>query len=243
MEHPAFKNENIPEGTFDRAETIQAKSGRLAMATDAFMRERNEDRVFFDIERNTFAVVDGMGGYDHGDIAAESVVQAIKESLGSALSPQEMQIKAHEIMRKSGVRKGGACYVAGKIEKKKLSLWYAGDVTGMVINSKGEIKYKTENLGLADVPTGQRAGRAMTGVTELLNYDRLLIASDGLWDNVVLTEAVELVKTLSVAEALKALATLAEKGMSGQELSNGNYGNKDNLSILLYEILPVGLLR
>jgi serine/threonine protein phosphatase PrpC len=243
MEHQDFINEQISENNFDRVETILTKGGRVAMASDAFGREINQDRIYFDLEKDTFAVIDGMGGYDHGDIAAESVAIAMKEGIDNSYSPEQIQTRAHEIMKQSGVIKGGACYFAGRISKKKMSVWYAGDVSAVVFNQKGEIKYMNQKGSLSTVPTGQRIGQFTTDVVNLINYDRILVASDGLWDNVVAEEALKLIKTLPVAQAVKELSVLARKAMNGEIMTNGAFGNRDNLTILLYEVLPADLQR
>jgi PPM family protein phosphatase len=50
-------------------------------ATDTgLLRERNEDRYFCDAERGVFLVVDGVGGHTAGELAAQTAVEAIRES-------------------------------------------------------------------------------------------------------------------------------------------------------------------
>ena len=52
-------------------------------ATDTgLQRERNEDRYWIDAERGIFLVVDGVGGHAGGDLAAETAVDAIRETSG-----------------------------------------------------------------------------------------------------------------------------------------------------------------
>jgi PPM family protein phosphatase len=54
---------------------------RSAAATDTGMlREHNEDRYFIDSERGVFLVVDGVGGHAAGELAAQTAVEAIKET-------------------------------------------------------------------------------------------------------------------------------------------------------------------
>jgi len=242
MDSSEFYKNSAVESKFENLPKILAKSGCLVMATDAFMRERNEDRLFLDLDSDTFAVVDGMGGYNYGDIAAEAVVRAIKEGIKTGLTPAQIQIEAYEIMRRCGVTDGGACYLAGTISGKKLNIWYAGDVTAILFNEKGEIKFKSVNYGLQNVPRGIKPGHPSVDTIRLMNYDRLLIASDGLWNNVIVDEVIELIKSLPIEEAVKELAILAKKGMT-EQLGNGSYGNRDNLSIILYQILPVPLRK
>jgi len=51
-------------------------------ATDTgLLRDRNEDRYFLDPEHGVFLVVDGVGGQAAGELAAQTAVEAIRESL------------------------------------------------------------------------------------------------------------------------------------------------------------------
>jgi len=57
---------------------------RSAAATDTGMlRERNEDRYFIDAARGVFLVVDGVGGHAAGELAAQTAVEAIRETFAA----------------------------------------------------------------------------------------------------------------------------------------------------------------
>ncbi len=45
---------------------------------------RNEDRYWMDAERGVFLVVDGMGGQAAGELAAQTAVDAVRESIATA---------------------------------------------------------------------------------------------------------------------------------------------------------------
>jgi serine/threonine protein phosphatase PrpC len=69
---------------------LSAGVWRPAAATDTgLVRARNEDRYWADAERGVFLVVDGVGGQAAGEIAAETAVTAIRESVFQAGSPDE----------------------------------------------------------------------------------------------------------------------------------------------------------
>jgi serine/threonine protein phosphatase PrpC len=57
------------------------------------LRERNEDRCFVDAERGVFLVVDGLGGQAAGELAAETAVQAIRESLAEVAGTPEERVR------------------------------------------------------------------------------------------------------------------------------------------------------
>ena len=57
---------------------------RSAAATDTgLLREHNEDRYFIDAVRGVFLVVDGVGGHAAGELAAQTAVEAIRETFAA----------------------------------------------------------------------------------------------------------------------------------------------------------------
>jgi serine/threonine protein phosphatase PrpC len=69
---------------------VSAGVWRPAAATDTgLVRARNEDRYWADAERGVFLVVDGVGGQAAGEVAAETAVAAIRESVFEEGSPDE----------------------------------------------------------------------------------------------------------------------------------------------------------
>jgi len=57
---------------------------RSAAATDTgLLREHNEDRFFIDPARGIFLVVDGVGGHAAGELAAQTAVEAIRETVAA----------------------------------------------------------------------------------------------------------------------------------------------------------------
>lgn len=65
-----------------------------AAATDTGMvRDRNEDRYWIDAERGVFLVVDGVGGHAAGETAAQTAVEAIRDSLGTGPGSPEFRVR------------------------------------------------------------------------------------------------------------------------------------------------------
>jgi PPM family protein phosphatase len=61
---------------------MTAAALKTAAATDTgLLRESNEDRCWMDAERGVFLVVDGVGGQAAGAVAAETAVEAVRESI------------------------------------------------------------------------------------------------------------------------------------------------------------------
>jgi serine/threonine protein phosphatase PrpC len=64
------------------------------VATDTGMlREHNEDRYWMDTARGVFLVVDGVGGQAAGELAAQTAVETIRESLSHADVAAETRVK------------------------------------------------------------------------------------------------------------------------------------------------------
>ena len=64
-------------------------------ATDTgLLRDRNEDRYWIDAERGVFLVVDGVGGHRAGELAAQTALEEIRESLVTAEGGAEQRVRA-----------------------------------------------------------------------------------------------------------------------------------------------------
>jgi serine/threonine protein phosphatase PrpC len=65
-----------------------------AASDTGLLRERNEDRYWVDAERGVFLVVDGVGGQAAGELAAQTAVEAIRQSLGETAGEAEQRVRA-----------------------------------------------------------------------------------------------------------------------------------------------------
>ena len=81
-------------------------------------------------------------------------------------------------------------------------------------------------LGTSDMRIDVGAG------VELRPRDTVLVASDGLTDNVHLDETIELIRKGSLAESGKAVAALARKRMTNKD--SGQPSKPDDLSLILF---------
>lgn len=74
--------------------TTAAPACRAAAASDiGNERTSNEDRLYVDESRGIFLVVDGVGGHAAGEIAAETAVQAIRETIDAVHADAESRIR------------------------------------------------------------------------------------------------------------------------------------------------------
>jgi serine/threonine protein phosphatase PrpC len=110
---------------------------RPAAATDTgLVRARNEDRYWADAERGVFLVVDGVGGQAAGEIAAETAVAAIRESVFQEGSPDERVRRAiahanNRIYSRSQTEAplhGMACVLTlALVERDEITIGHVGD--------------------------------------------------------------------------------------------------------------------
>jgi PPM family protein phosphatase len=112
-------------------------SGALvsAAASDTgLVRERNEDRFWIDAERGVFLVVDGVGGQAAGELAAQTAVDAIRESIFQDGTP-EARIRAaitHAnnciFERATGEHQGMACVLTvALVGDGEVTIGHVGD--------------------------------------------------------------------------------------------------------------------
>ncbi len=107
-------------------------------ATDTgLVRERNEDRYWIDAERGVFLVVDGLGGQSAGELAAETAVEQIRETLLAGDGGAEERVRAaitrannriFEFAQQEEDRRGMACVLTlALVEDGEITIGHVGD--------------------------------------------------------------------------------------------------------------------
>ncbi|HUI80984.1 MAG TPA: protein phosphatase 2C domain-containing protein [Bryobacteraceae bacterium] len=107
-------------------------------ATDTgLVRERNEDRYWIDSDRGVFLVVDGLGGQCAGELAAETALEQIRETmLAGELSAEERVRTAitrannhiFETAQRDMDRHGMACVLTlAVVENGEITIGHVGD--------------------------------------------------------------------------------------------------------------------
>jgi PPM family protein phosphatase len=107
-------------------------------ATDTgLLREQNEDRYWMDAGRGIFLVVDGVGGQAAGELAAQTAVETIRESLSRAAAPAEDRVRTaitlannrifHRAQEDEG-HAGMACVLTlALLEEGRITIGHVGD--------------------------------------------------------------------------------------------------------------------
>lgn len=218
------------------------------------------------------AVLDGMGGMIDGGAAARIGAELLAGAAGRCApgdSPRAAIVDAIERAHVAvlGEHPGaGATVVAAAIDGGTCQFVHAGDAEGLHLDETGELLHRT----VADSPVGfAHACGALTEAEALAHPDRnlvgsgigvdgmtmrvgprlhlaaghtVLLASDGLTDNLFEDELRELATRAPLTDAVAALADLARQRMAQPMDGPGGYpiGKPDDLAILA---LRIGLPR
>ncbi len=247
--------DEIATNSLNNPKFVKIKNGTIAYGTDKGVgyKDHNEDVVVVNSEKNGFAVVDGMGGQGHGEEAAGLLAIELKRGFQKGKNFDDVHVKAHRSMVNANVRSGGACYIGAKIEGDRLNIGQAGDVKLMVIGVDGKIKYETTDQGFGNIVTNAVMGNSHSnGTTKLHSVDlavgdRILVGSDGLFNNIPPEEIAEFVSGKTIQEAIQILNLHAKERMrDAVELKaaglkvNVSDGKPDNISIVIYDVENLG---
>lgn len=170
------------------------------------VRTINEDRVFDCPNRQVWAVADGMGGHQGGDVAAQSVVDALRETSGqvgsigldgilSALASANAAIRARNDRLHLD---SGATVVAAVMDDASLRIAWAGDSRAYLIRA-GRMSQLTHDhsvvqelidAGLLTVEAAERHPQANVvtralGVPDLSRLDTISV-DPALGDRILL---------------------------------------------------------
>ena len=209
------------------------------------------------------AVADGAGGYEGGDDASQFAIKALRKSIEDEFrAPIEMDIiqsfeHAHERIRDSAGNSATTLALV-YLADNSMRTFHVGDSGVLVIGGRGRLKYQT----VAHSPTGHaiEAGTLDEDaallhedrylVSNILGHDPIsieistslklaardtvLLASDGLFDNLYLTEICQLARQRPIKKACDALAEAASSRMT--TLSDDLPNKVDDLTIVLVRL-------
>jgi len=215
-----------------------------------------------DDEENVLVVADGAGGLrggaDASRIAVENIVHSLsrREAESDPLEVVESGIgQAHRAI--SGLGLGAATTVAGVwIERDRLRSFHTGDSMVLVVGQRGKLKLCTtphspvgyaEHAGLLDEKAAmfhqeRHLVSNLLGIGEvsieesraikLRPRDTVVIASDGLFDNLFVDEIVEIVRMGPLPEAIQNLVDETRRRMITPV--EGVPSKPDDLGVILF---------
>lgn len=208
------------------------------------------------------AVADGLGGLPGGELAAALAMQSLADSIDGA-EPQKLReaiLDGIEHANQEILNLGtGAATTLAVVEVRRniLRTYHAGDAGVLITGQRGRRRLQT----VPHSPTGYAVEAGLINETEAINHDErnlvsnvigshdlrieigsliqlapfdtVVVASDGLFDNLLSEEIIERVRCGKLDRAANAL--LGESLDRMEERSHGsNGGHPDDLSFILY---------
>ncbi len=175
-----------------------------------FVRERNEDSILTDPSGALWAVADGMGGYGHGDVASDIVIDRLSQVAEDGSAGQSLRARLGEAnrailtkVREPGMNQMGSTVVAALIQNSVATIAWAGDCRAYLMRG-GALRLLTRDHTVVQEmveqgllrdgdrerhPESHVVTRAIgfepdvqidTVVVPLVPGDRLMLCSDGL---------------------------------------------------------------
>ncbi len=208
------------------------------------------------------AVADGVGGCPLGYKASAIAIQSIAELVDAADPESDLRPaildgieKANHEILDLGI---GAATTLSVVEivDNRARAYTVGDSMTMIVGQRGAMKWKSTShspvgyavqSGMLDEfaamthderhivsnLVGSRSMHIEIGPTrELAPRDRVILASDGLFDNLHVSEVVSIIKSGNPTKRVEELASLASTRMEGIDAALP--GKPDDLTMLLY---------
>ncbi len=218
----------------------------------------NEDAIgVFEWSRElgVVAVADGVGGLPGGGQASRQVIESLRDTPAEDYNHSVVsRLKsANESFLDSG---GGTTVSILVIHGSDATSYHVGDSTLLIVGESGQVKletipHSTVGRALASREIDEKTAMhhpmrhivhnmiGMRGMwvdtaesVRLDDRDTVIVASDGLWDNLYRDEVVEQIDSRSLAVAAKELAAIAGKRMKSSGISEPS--KPDDLSFILY---------
>lgn len=189
----------------------------------------------------------------------ETLCARLDETDGDSAAVPSAVFEAIEAANKALVERPGSAattVLVATIEGDQLRCYHAGDSDLLVVGQRGKLKFQT----VSHSPVGYAVEAGMLDAKEVLDHedrhfvtnvvgmqglrvevgtairlaprDTVVLASDGVWDNLHVHEVVELVRKGPLDAAAAAVIELAAKRMGGGHPEIA--GKPDDVTVLLY---------
>ncbi len=172
------------------------------------VRDRNEDSILTDPSGMLWAVADGMGGYGHGDVASDIVIDKLSHIADDTLAPQALRTQlyaanAEILARTQHGNQMGSTVVAVLVQNATATIAWVGDCRAYLLRGPALRLLTRDHTVVQDMvdqgllgdaerenhPERHVVTRAVgvehtldidTTITPLIAGDRILLCSDGL---------------------------------------------------------------
>lgn len=214
-----------------------------------------------DLHTGVFAVADGVGGMPRGEKASHLVLTTLADQICKAGGDRDqrraMIVDGIDRANLATRRLGGASTVCAiDIDHHSIRAFQVGDTTMMVVGGRGKIKLQS----IAHSPVGYLQEMGMISECEAIHHadrhlvsnvvgsdlmrieigpeirlapqDTVVVASDGMWDNLLVAEIAEFA---TVRPLLDCVSQIARATLARMVQTSGLYPCKpDDLTIVAY---------
>jgi len=233
----------------DIREYKTASGDKIYAATDKgvdYSKDRNEDRVAVSPRDNMAAVIDGVGGADDGDKAAQFLAESLLKFPNNPVNAVEVASRQMELTQID--KDGGACFASVRIingdnGQKSVEIAKAGDVKVLIFR-EGNLIWESKDDSLMQIRLetgtatedealyvggGNIVTNAITADATESNFelqppvsvqkgDLVMLLSDGVTDNAVPKEIGQLVKQgLGPKQIIQALSSITGRRMENKD--------------------------
>ncbi len=198
-------------------------------------------------------------GATASQIAIHALADAVVALCPSTMSLREAILDGLEKGNTSILKKtpgSATTIIAIEIDKRTIRSYHAGDSAALVCGQRGKVKYQT----IAHSPTGYAVESGLLDEEEAVSHDErhfilnaagstdmrieigpplvlaqrdtLVVASDGLYDNLLIEEIVEIIRCGPLQQCAEQLANICEARMIGS--SESELSKPDDLTFILY---------
>ena len=220
----------------------------------------------FGDQAGALVVADGMGGTPAGEHASRTAVRALEKALATAHRDGQMLRTAimdgieaanHAVQDLGGA---GTTLTVVEVQDQKVRPYHVGDSMVLVTGQRGKVKLQTvshspvafaveaglldeveamnhEDRHLVSNVIGLSDMRIEVGsARKLAARDTLLLASDGLFDNLHIEEIVSLMRKGTLDVVVQSLAACARQRMTAP--AEGQPSKPDDLTFIIFRLDP-----
>lgn len=208
------------------------------------------------------AVADGLGGLPSGSSASRISIDTLENKVihkTEGMQLRELILDAFEQANREILEKGSGSATTlaiAELQGDEIRTYHVGDSKIIVCGQRGKIKINTvshspveyaveagmldedeavlhdERHLVSNVVGSHDMSITLGSTVKLARYDTLLVASDGLFDNLYMEEIIEIIRKGSLEMAANNLVEAAGKRMLSGE--SGLPAHPDDLTIILY---------
>jgi serine/threonine protein phosphatase PrpC len=218
--------------------------------------------IAYDEQRGVLAIADGLGGHAHGERASQLALEFLREAVADMEDEHVLRyavLNAIELANQELLKAGtglATTFAVVEVDGPRVRPYHVGDSAILLFGQRGKMKMQTIShspvgyaveAGLLDADeaihhedrhlisniVGSPEMRIEIGPpAHLAPFDTLLLASDGLLDNLHVEEIVSIARKGPLVQVAQELVARARARM--QSPDTGEPSKPDDLSLILY---------